>query len=276
MSAGEASFTGSQNRRIVYRGWSPAPGQPSAIVLVAHGFGEHGGRYEHVAARLADAGFAVFAPDHHGHGRSEGPRAMISFADAVADLDAVTARALESYPERPLFMVGHSMGGALALRYALAHGSRLRGLALSGPLTAGEPRATMRTAAKLLGRVAPRAPTLKLDPRLVSRDPQVVADYVADPLVWHRAIPAATAAEFVRHQETIFSDVAVLRMPTLLMYGGSDGICPPAGHARLAASLGAADLTVRAWDGLYHEIFNEPEQAAVLDVLCDWIEARRG
>jgi alpha-beta hydrolase superfamily lysophospholipase len=271
MIASEGSFTGSYRRRIVYRGWSPAGDQPSAIVVVAHGFAEHTGRYEHVAARLTDAGFAVFAPDHHGHGRSEGKRALISFPDAVADLDAVATQALAAYPARPLFLVGHSMGGGLALRYALAHGSRMRGLVLSGPLTAGEPRALLRAAAKLVGRLAPRAPTIKLDPRLLSRDPQVVADYIADPLSWHGAIPAGTAAEFVRHQESIFRLAATLKLPTLLMYGGADQICPPAGSEQLAKVLGSDDLTVRVWDGAYHEIFNEPERDAVLDLLCDWL-----
>lgn len=274
MSGAEASFTGRQHRRIVYRGWSPAGDQPSAIVLLAHGFSEHGGRYEHVAARLTDAGFAVYAPDHHGHGRSEGTRGMVSLADAVLDMDAVADRALASRPDRPLFLVGHSMGGAVALRYALTHGDRLRGLALSGPLTVAESRAPLRAAGKLLGRVVPRAPTVKINPRLVSRDPAVVAAYVEDPLVLHGAVPAATAAEFIRNQETIFAEAPALSMPTLLMYGSHDGICPPAGHARLAASLGADDLTVRVWDGLYHEIFNEPEQDAVLDALCEWLKAR--
>jgi lysophospholipase len=273
MTGSEGSFTGRGRRRIVYRGWSPAGDQPSAIVVLAHGFAEHSGRYESVAARLTDAGLAVLAPDHHGHGRSEGTRALISFADAVADLDAVATQALAAYPDRPLFMVGHSMGGALALRYALAHGPRLRGLALSGPLTAGEPRAFMRTGAKLVGRIAPRAPTIKLDPGLVSRDPQVVADYVADPLNWHGAIPAGTAAEFVRHQESIFRLAPTLKLPTLLMYGSADRICPPNGSEQLAALLGSGDLTVRVWDGLYHEIFNEPERDEVLGVLCEWLTA---
>jgi alpha-beta hydrolase superfamily lysophospholipase len=275
MSA-EASFTGSQRRRIVYRGWSPAGDQPRAIVALAHGFAEHGGRYEHVAARLTDAGFAVYAPDHHGHGRSEGTRGIVSLADAVADLDTVVQRALAAHPDRPLFVVGHSMGGAIALRYTLAHGERLRGLVLSGPLTVAEPKAPLRAAAKLLGRVAPRAPTVKLDPRLVSRDPQVVADYIGDPLVFHGAIPAATAAEFVRHQETIFEEAPSLTMPTLLMYGSSDQICPPAGSERLGQALGAEDLTVRVWDGLFHEIFNEPEQDAVLETLGEWVSQRVG
>jgi alpha-beta hydrolase superfamily lysophospholipase len=115
---------------------------------------------------------------------------------------------------------------------------------------------------------------LALDPAQVSRDPAVVADYQADPLVRHRPIPAATGAEFLRHAATIMAGAATVTLPTLLLWGTADTLCPPAGAEALAGALGAGDLTTHAYPGLYHEILMEPEQDAILDTIVDWLAAR--
>lgn len=269
----EASFAGARGRRIAWREW-PAATDAAAVIVISHGFGEHSGRYEHVGERLARDGYAVYALDHHGHGTSEGARARIDFQDAVADLDQLIDLAKARHAGRSIFLLGHSMGGAIALRYALAHQERLAGLILSGPLVQVEGRTGAKLLGRLLGRVAPGLPLAKLDPELVSRDPSVVKAYVDDPLVHHQPVPAGTVAEFLRYAATLPDAVATITLPTLLVYGTADGLCAPEGSVLLAERIGSEDLTVSAQDGLYHEVLNEPERDRVLDEISGWVGAR--
>ncbi len=271
------SFTGARGRRIAWTSWprdDEDPARVRAVVVIAHGFGEHSGRYTHVAEQLQAEGCAVYALDHHGHGRSEGRRARISFADAVADLDQLVSLAVAEHPGAPVFLLGHSMGGALALRYAIAHGERLSGLIVSAPLVEVEGRAGAKLMGRLLGTVAPGLPLARLDPNLVSRDPEVVRTYVQDPLVHHQPLPAGTVAEFLRHAATLPADVSRVTVPTLLMYGTADRLCAPAGAVLVSERIGASDLTTRAYDGLYHEILNEPEREQVMGDLVGWLRER--
>ncbi len=272
------SFTGARGRTIFWRAWDSdgdaEPGPALAIVVIVHGFAEHGARYEHVAARLRREGYAVYVPDHHGHGQSQGIRGRISFDDAVADLDQVVDLAQQHEPNRRVFMLGHSMGGSLAMRYALAHQDRLSGLIASAPLVQVEGRAAAKLLGRLLGTVAPGLPLARLDPNALSRDPEVVRAYVDDPLVFHRPLPAATAAEFLRRAATLPDAVAAVRVPTLLMYGTGDRVCAPQGSVLVAERIGSSELTTIPYDGLYHEILNEPERDRVLDDVCGWLAAR--
>ncbi len=251
--------------------WQPE-GEPRAVVVIAHGAGEHLGRYEHVAARLGAAGYEVHALDHRGHGRSEGPRALIDRLDnTVEDLDRLVVQASDG---RPVFLLGHSMGGAIALRYAIAHQDRLSGLVLSSPLAALEAASPVeRFAARMLSAVAPRLGLIAVDPSLVSRDPDVVRAYEADPLVHHGKLPARTIAELAAAVESFPDSVGAITVPTLIMYATDDKLAPPAGSVMLGERIGAADMTLKPYEGLYHEIFNEPEQEQVLDDLCAWLNA---
>ncbi len=272
----EGSFRGSRARKIVWQSWSPAGDQQlKGVVTIAHGYGEHIGRYEYVAARLNEAGFAVYGPDHHGHGRSSGKkRGRISLGPAVADLDQLIVTVSKGRnPELPQFLLGHSMGGAIALRYAMAHQKRLTGLALSAPLAAVDGGKGLHTFARVLGTVLPGAPVSKVDPRLVSRDPTVVNAYIADPLNHHGPIPAGFARDMIVHVESLARDVRQITLPTLLMWGTSDRLCPPSGSELVAANIGSEDLTVERYAGLFHEIMNEPERDQVLDDLVGWLGA---
>jgi alpha-beta hydrolase superfamily lysophospholipase len=244
---------------------------PRAVIVLAHGFGEHTGRYDHVAARLNEGGYLVVAADHHGHGQSNGRRGMIRFDRAVADLDSVVLSQRAIHPQLPIVLLGHSMGGAIALRYAIAHQDRLSGLILSAPLVQVDAHPLAKLAGALIARICPRLPIVELDPGLISRDRAVVAAYEADPLVRHKPIPAGTAVQFVQHAGTILDDAADIRLATLLLWGTADGLCPPAGARALADALEPTELTTRVFDGLYHEIFNEPEQDAVLDAVVLWL-----
>ncbi|MGA9859446.1 MAG: lysophospholipase [Solirubrobacteraceae bacterium] len=272
-----ASLRGAGGRSIFWQSWTPQ-GPPRAVVVLVHGAGEHSGRYEHVVARLVTDGVAVYAADHRGHGRSEGPRALVERLDlAVADLDAFVVLASAAHPGVPVIMLGHSMGGLIALRYAAAHQQRLTGLILSAPLAAVEAvPAALQVVARVLSRVAPRLPLIAIDPGLVSRDPGVVAAYESDPLVHHGKLPARTATEFADAVARLPADVATITVPTLLLYGTADRLCAPAGSEMIARGIGAGDLTVKAYDGLYHEIFNEPERDVVLDDVCAWLADRVG
>ena len=269
----EFNFAGTGGEQILVHVWE-TPAAPRAIVLLAHGFGEHAARYDHVAARLTAAGYLVIAPDHHGHGRSEGARAQINFRTAVADLDTLLTHQTEIHPGLPVFLLGHSMGGAIALRYAITHQDRLRGLILSGPLVRSvEANPIAKLLGALVARILPGAPTVKLDAALVSRDPAVVSAYRADPLVHHGAVPALTASQFVSHSDSIMRDAQKVKLPTLLLWGTADQLCPPAGAEALAKMIGTPDLTTHAYPGLYHEILMEPEQNEILDTIVAWLAA---
>jgi alpha-beta hydrolase superfamily lysophospholipase len=217
----------------------------------------------------------VFALDHRGHGHSDGPRALIDRLDnTVADLDSLIVLAAGEHPATEVFLLGHSMGGAIALRYAIRHQDRLSGLILSGPVAALDAApAPVRLAAKALSAVAPKLPVFGVDSKLVSRDPAVVAAYDSDPLVHHGKLPVRTVAELAAAVESWPSTVGAITVPTLLMYGTEDGLCPPRGSVMLSERIGAKDLTVKAYDGLYHEILNEPEQEQVLDDILLWLAA---
>jgi acylglycerol lipase len=273
----ESSLTGVGGRRIFWQTWTPeAP--PRAVVVLVHGAGEHSGRYDHVVARLVADSYAVYALDHRGHGRSEGPRALIERIDAaVADLDQLVVAAAAAQPGLPVFMLGHSMGGLIALRYALAHQDRLAGMILSSPLAALEAVPTpLRLVGRFLSAVAPRAPLIAIDPSLVSRDPAVVSAYVADPLVHHGKLPARTAAELADAVEGFPSQVSAITLPVLILYGTDDKLCPPAGSRMLEERMSSADKSAKAYEGLFHEILNEPERDAVLTDLCAWLAERVG
>ena len=199
----DGRFTGAAGVEIFWRAWLPI-GEPRAVVVLAHGAGEHLGRYEHVAARLVSEEYAVYALDHRGHGRSDGPRALIDrVGNAVADIDQLVSRASSEHPDVPLFLLGHSMGGCLAVRYAIGHQDRLRGLVLSGPLAALDAApAPVRLIARGLSAVTPRLGVFAVDPSLVSRDPEVVKAYQNDPLVHHGKLPVRTVAELAAAVES--------------------------------------------------------------------------
>ena len=277
MNRDDGTFSGVRNVQIHWQAWLPAS-DPRAVVAIAHGAGEHAGRYEHVAARLVGDGYAVYAIDHRGHGRSDGARALIDRIDnAVADLDQLVRESAAKHPGLPVFLLGHSMGGTIAVSYSLAHQDRLNGLILSAPLAALEAApAPMRVLARILSALAPKTPLIAIDATLVSRDPAVVQAYVADPLVHHGKLPVRTVAELAAAIDTFHERAPSITIPTLIMYGTADRLCPPEGSVMLGERLGGDDKALSPYEGLYHEILNEPEQGRVLDELSGWLAARTG
>ncbi len=275
MTETQSGFSGAGGVAIYWRSWLPE-GAPRAVVVIAHGAGEHSGRYPHVAARLRSEGYAVYAIDHRGHGRSDGPRALIDrLANAVADLDTLVGVAAGEHPGAAVFLLGHSMGATISLSYTLAHQDRLSGLILSGALAAIDPvPAHQRLIISVLSAVTPKAGVVAVDPSLVSRDPAVVSAYADDPAVHHGKLPARTLTEMAGAIESFPDAVGAITIPTLIMYGTEDRLCPPRGSVMLGERIGSADKTITPYEGLYHEILNEPEQQHVLDEVCSWLAAR--
>lgn len=278
----EGTFPGVGGVSIFWQAWLP-PDPCRGVVVIAHGAGEHSGRYPHVAERLVRESYAVYALDHRGHGRSTGPRALLDrMENLVADLDTLVLQASSEQGARagsgvPVFLLGHSMGGTVSLCYALRHQDRLDALVLSAPLAAVEAASpVLRVVARTLSTIAPRLPLIAIDPALVSRDPAVVEAYTADPLVHHGKLPARTAVQLADAVESFPARVPEITVPTLILYGTADTLCPTDGSVMLGHRIGATDLTVTSYPGLYHEIFNEPEQAQVMDEMCAWLNAHVG
>jgi len=275
MQRDELSLTGGGGVRIVYDAWTPADPPTGAVVLV-HGLGEHAGRYHHVVARLGELGLAVYAPDHRGHGRSGGKRVLArSIGEFTGDLHLLFAEVARRHPGRPPFLIGHSMGAMIAASYAFDHQASLRGLVLSGtPVVpgAGIPKPA-QAVAKALGRIAPGLPLQALPSKYVSRDPAVVARYDADPLVHHGKIPAGIGGAMLTQMGVIQTRLPELTLPVLVLHGSEDGLVDPAGSRLIAERAGSSDVTLHVYDGLYHEVYNEPEQDRVLDDLIEWLKA---
>jgi alpha-beta hydrolase superfamily lysophospholipase len=277
MSIAEGTLMGAEGLELYHRRWAQAD-DPRAQVVITHGAGEHLARYEHVAEWLSAAGYEVHAYDQRGHGRSQGKRADLGSMDAaVADLRSVIALARSERPERRLFLLGHSMGGCIALEYALRHEDELDGLILSSPLASlNAASAATRAISKAVGSLLPRLGVYAVDTGLVSRDPEVVRSYEQDPLVFHGKLPARTVAELTRSVEAFPERLPGLRAPLLVFHGREDRITEPAGSELVHELAGSADKTLEIFDGLYHETLNEPEQDRVLDLIVAWLDARAG
>ena len=270
----ELNAAGIGGIKLYAQAWLPEAA-PRAVIVVSHGLGEHGGRYETLARELVQRDHAVYAVDHRGHGRSSGPRANIErFAHLVADFCAFTERCAGEHPATPVFMLGHSMGGAVAFASALRQQHRLQGLVLSAPaLATGQavPR-WQEMFVRLLSLVAPDTGALTLPPDAVSRDPSVVARYAADPLVHHKAIPARTLVELLRAMQGFPASAPGLRLPTLVLHGTADKLVPLAATQPVYRAFGTRDCVVQLYEGLYHEVFNEPERERVTADLLRWLE----
>jgi alpha-beta hydrolase superfamily lysophospholipase len=253
--------------------WTAAAA-PVGVVVLAHGLAEHSGRYHWLATRLARRGYIVHALDHRGHGRSDGRRAdIVSFDDVVSDVGTLFKRATDAQPALPRFVLGHSMGGAIAFDFAARSSAHLHGLLLSAPLL-GMDAATpaWRIAlVRMLARLAPGVGAITLPSDTISRDPAVVSAYDNDPLVSRGAIPARTIAELFEHVGAFGALAPRLQTPVLVMHGTADRLVPFANVRSVVQALGSRDRTLKLYEGLYHEILNEPEREQVCSDIEGWL-----
>jgi alpha-beta hydrolase superfamily lysophospholipase len=260
--AREHNLTGTRGA-ITVREW-PHP-RPRFVALLAHGYGEHVGRYEETAGVLVGLGAAVFGPDHMGHGRSAGERVLIEdFEDVVTDLRSAAELARAAHPDLPVVLIGHSMGGLISARYAQRHGDDLAALVLSGPVIG---------AWELPGRLLAldEIPDTPVGPASLSRDPAVGEAYTADPLVWHGPMKRPTVEAFARTLETVGKGGDMGRLPLLWLHGDDDRLVPLAGSRTGIEELGDAATVVRIYPGARHEVFNETNRAEVFADLTEFL-----
>jgi alpha-beta hydrolase superfamily lysophospholipase len=257
---------------VFYRHWQPEA--PRAVILLAHGLGEHSGRYDDVARYFCERHVAVLAPDHVGHGRSPGRRAHVRrFSEFFGPLDVLREQIRKTYPGLPVFLVGHSMGGLIAARYLLSRRDGFAGAVLSAAaLEVPEPPSTAAIwVNRLISLVWPSLGVMQLDAGGISRDPVVVAAYRADPLVHTGKFSARLVTELFAAMQDVAERRAGIRLPLLVLHGEADSMTAPAGSTHFAAGVGSEDVTLKRYPGLYHEIFNEPERLEVLGDVHRWL-----
>jgi alpha-beta hydrolase superfamily lysophospholipase len=259
----EATFEGSEGP-VFYRRWNPT-GEPQRIVQIVHGYAEHGGRYGHVATALADDGAVVYADDHIGHGRSDGERAVISdFEHAVEDLHTLSGIARSDYPDLPLVLVGHSMGGLLSGRYAQRWPDEVAGVAFCGAVVGD-----WQWARDVLA--APELPYIPFDPDAISRDPETGASYASDPLVYHGQYKRPLLVAEVAALDAFARDLDRLTIPVLLLHGKADPFVPYERSLQAVRDMPTGDLTVYLYEGARHEVLNETNRSEVINDLAAWI-----
>lgn len=245
-----------------------------AGLLLVHGYAEHTGRYRHVIKEFTDMGLAVYAIDHQGHGKSGGVRCYISdFEHFVDDLSFYFDNLREETNLKKWFVLGHSMGGAIALKLALRRQSDLSGMILTGPMLELATRIpkVIQDMAKYVAAVASTVPVVKLESEAISRDPDVVRNYLNDPLVYTGRVRAKMAVHFSKINSEMPELVRKIELPFWVGHGTLDRITSPEGSKMLYRLARSLDKTLKLYDGLFHEIMNEPEKEMVLGEICFWV-----
>lgn len=272
----ERTFEGVGGIPIVYDVWTP-DAAVRGVVILAHGYGEHARRYDHVAQRFGVAGLATYALDHRGHGRAGGKRVRVrDMSEYVSDYRTLVGIATAEHPGAKRIVLGHSMGGGIAFAYGVQHPESYDLMVLSGPAIAAHTGVSKAKAliGKAVGSILPDLPIESIDADLVSRDPAVVADYKADPLVYRGKIPAGIGKALLLVGETMHRQAPGITAPLLVVHGEDDQLVSADGSRRLVQCVGSTDVELKVYPQLYHEVFNEPERDRVLDDVTSWITAR--
>jgi acylglycerol lipase len=271
----EGNFKGVRDTNIYYQGWLPDK-EVKAVILLVHGLGEHSGRYVNFINHFVPLGYAVYGLDHIGHGKSDGGREVVErFEDFTDNLTIYYNMVKVWQPAKPTFLLGHSLGGLIASYFLLDHQADFKGAIISAPaikVSSAISPITI-TMSKILSALAPKAGVLALDATSISRDPEVVQAYVNDPLVFHGKTPARLAAEMLKAMQRVTADVEQISLPFITVQGGSDKLVDPDGTHMLYDRSSSKDKTIKVYEGMYHEVLNEPEHETVLNDIETWLKA---
>ena len=280
MTHATGSLTAPDGTTLFTQRWTPD--DLRGAVAVVHGVHEHGGRYAYLASELMRRGIGVFALDLRGHGRSDGPRGQVEgFDEYLDDLSVYLNDLKEELPPVPLFLLGHSMGGLVVASLVVASlvaqrgADELAGVVLSSPALQlpGKTPTLLLKLAPLVSRWLPNVPVQGVDLSGLSHDPTVERSYRTDPLTTVQGVRARLGFEMTRAMDRVRRRPEAFDVPLYLFHGTADAITDPAGTRWLAEHAASDDVTLRLWDGLYHETLNEVERDAVIAELADWLEA---
>jgi acylglycerol lipase len=272
----DLTFTGAGGLALHGQSWRPHTGAPRATVVIHHGLADHGDRYAGFAVRLVHAGYAVWALDMRGHGRSAGPRVQIDrIDDLLDDLDAFVALVRAREPGRPIVLYGHSLGGLAAALYAIERHPDVAGVVLAAPGIAFDAPPIQAGVVRLAALLAPDAPVLAVPHDQFSRDPAVVAEMDRDPLIARGNGPARTARAAIDGVARVWAHPEALVAPLLVVHGGGDRITAPSGSRDLVARAGATDRTLRIYDGAAHDVLRDGGDRVAADILA-WLDAHTG
>lgn len=276
MKTFESKWEGNDGITFFMQGWEPDT-NPKALIALVHGLGEHTGRYAHVGKVMTDAGYALIGFDLRGHGKSGGARGHSPSLNVyMQDIRQFFDRMSQRYPDIPHFLYGHSLGGLLSLSYAIQYSADLKGVMVTGAALRSplQEQRVKIVAAKLLGTFLP-AITIQsgLDPTTISRDQKVVDAYVSDKLV-HYSTSLGFGKAALSAIDLCFARAREFTIPLLMMHGTGDRLTYPSGSKDFARLVGEAgnDVTLKLWDGLYHELHNEPEKAEVFTSMTEWLD----
>ncbi|TAM12938.1 MAG: alpha/beta hydrolase [Nevskiaceae bacterium] len=273
----EGHFTGARGCQLYWQAWLPER-RAEHLIVIAHGMSEHSGRYTRLAEHLVrDRRCAVYAIDHRGHGRSAGVRALFErIAWVENDFHQLVTQARKDFPYLKPLALGHSLGGLIVIGYALREQDNLKGLIVSAPAIALPKIPFLQVmVARLLSTVRPNTPIYPIDASAISHDPDEVRDYEQDPLNYHGKVPARTMVRVLDRLAWLPATYPVLKLPVLAMHGTSDLLAPVAGSKDFHARLGSSDKTLKLYEGLYHEIFNErpADRQRVIADLDAWLDS---
>jgi len=270
----EGNFPGFQIVNIYYQYWIPEQ-SPKAILLLVHGLADHSSRFQSFVEYFVGCGYGVCALDLRGHGKSGGvPGYVDRFSDYLTDLNIFYQQVRSDFKGTPIFLVGHSIGGTISILFSVSHQGELGGLILSAPVL--KPGASITslqiTMARVLSVLVPKIGVGPLEAEAISRLPEVVRAYVEDPLVYRGKISARLGAELLKTLEhDIPPHLPEITMPILIMYGSADRLSNPAGCQLLYDSVKSPDKILRKYEGLFHEIYNEPEKQKVYADIEEWL-----
>ncbi len=270
----ETTFKTTDNFTLFEQTWKAE--NAKGVVLITHGIAEHSGRYDHVAQALVSGGYTVIGFDLRGHGKSSGKRNYInSFQDYLNDLQDVLVRAKGTYPDLPLFLFGHSMGGGILALYTIERKPEVSGILLSAASVkvSDEISPLLQKLSGIISAILPKLPVVKLESKDISKDPNVVKAYDTDPLNYRGGVLARTGSELLKSTKKISAQAAAISLPILIMHGTSDKLADVSGSKMLFEKVSSKDKTLKLYDGLYHEILNEPEQDQVKSDMLSWLNA---
>ncbi len=270
----EDSFKGVGGLNIVFRSWHPE-GNPRAVLVIVHGFNSHSGQYRWAADRFAASGYAVFAHDQRGRGKSEGERFYVEkVEDYVDDVATLIALAKSREPGIPVFVLGHSAGGVISCVYTLDHQKEIDGLICeSFALKVPAPELLLKTV-KWLARYLPRLPVLKLPKKGFSRDAKVVEAMENDPLIAKEIQPAITVAAMLRANERLEREFPRIKLPVLILHGAADTVTLPIGSKMFQEYAGSDDRTLKIYPDHAHDLLNDIGKEKVIADIMGWMSPR--